>query len=193
MTNPAKNTICLWYDGDAEEAAGFYATTFPDSSVDAVHRAPADYPSGKKGAVLTVEFHSDGNPLHRTQRWPRHSAQHGVFISSRNRRPGRNRSLLDGHRESRRRRKPVWMVQRQMGRLLADHTRRFDKRLYRSRSNSRPTSLRCNDDDAEDRRRRHRSSDSRLKSNHSNFRESHGDKTIRKLPRRRPEEVDGLL
>ena len=52
----AKNTICLWYDGTAEEAAHFYAKTFPDSSVDAVHRAPGDYPSGKQGGVLTVEF-----------------------------------------------------------------------------------------------------------------------------------------
>jgi predicted 3-demethylubiquinone-9 3-methyltransferase (glyoxalase superfamily) len=45
----AKNTICLWYDGDAEAAARFYAETFPDSTVGAVHRAPGDYPSGKKG------------------------------------------------------------------------------------------------------------------------------------------------
>lgn len=52
----AKNTICLWYDGDAEEAARFYAKTFPDSSVGAVHRAPGDFPSGKQGDVLTVEF-----------------------------------------------------------------------------------------------------------------------------------------
>jgi 2-polyprenyl-6-hydroxyphenyl methylase/3-demethylubiquinone-9 3-methyltransferase len=52
----AKNTICLWYDGAAEEAARFYARTFPDSSVGAIHRAPADYPSGKAGDVLTVEF-----------------------------------------------------------------------------------------------------------------------------------------
>jgi predicted 3-demethylubiquinone-9 3-methyltransferase (glyoxalase superfamily) len=51
-----KNTICLWYDKDAETAARFYATTFPDSAVSAVHVAPADYPSGKKGDVLTVEF-----------------------------------------------------------------------------------------------------------------------------------------
>jgi 2-polyprenyl-6-hydroxyphenyl methylase/3-demethylubiquinone-9 3-methyltransferase len=56
MTHPAKNTICLWYDRDAEEAARFYAGVFPDSSVDAVHLAPGDYPSGKKGDVLTVEF-----------------------------------------------------------------------------------------------------------------------------------------
>ena len=52
----AKNTVCLWYDGDAEAAARFYAETFPDSTVGAVHRAPGDYPSGKKGDVLTVEF-----------------------------------------------------------------------------------------------------------------------------------------
>ena len=52
----AKNTICLWYDKDAEEAARFYAETFPDSSVTAVHKAPGDYPSGKEGDVLTVEF-----------------------------------------------------------------------------------------------------------------------------------------
>ncbi len=52
----AKNTICLWYDRDAEAAARFYAGTFPDSAVTAVHRAPADYPSGKAGDVLTVEF-----------------------------------------------------------------------------------------------------------------------------------------
>ncbi len=62
MAKPAKNTICLWYDGDAEEAARFYARTFPDSSVAAVHRAPGDFPSGKKGNVLTVEFTVMGIP-----------------------------------------------------------------------------------------------------------------------------------
>src|SRR5689334_22771585 len=62
MVNPAKNTVCIWYDGDAEEAARFYAKTFPDSSVGAVHRAPGDYPAGKKGDVLTVEFKVMGIP-----------------------------------------------------------------------------------------------------------------------------------
>ena len=52
----AKNVICLWYNGTAEEAANFYARTFPDSTVTAVHRAPGDYPNGKEGDVLTVEF-----------------------------------------------------------------------------------------------------------------------------------------
>ena len=51
-----KNTICLWYDNDAHAAAHFYAKTFPDSAVSAVHHAPSDYPGGKKGDVLTVEF-----------------------------------------------------------------------------------------------------------------------------------------
>ncbi len=51
-----KNTICLWYDGSAEEAANFYAATFPDSHVGPVTRAPADNPSAKAGEVLTVEF-----------------------------------------------------------------------------------------------------------------------------------------
>jgi 2-polyprenyl-6-hydroxyphenyl methylase/3-demethylubiquinone-9 3-methyltransferase len=62
MTTPAKNTICLWYDRDAEEAARFYAKTFPNSSVGPVHRAPGDFPSGKKGDVLTVEFTVMGVP-----------------------------------------------------------------------------------------------------------------------------------
>lgn len=62
MTKTAKNTICLWYDNDAEGAARFYAKTFPDSSVGAVHRAPGDYPSGKEGNVLTVEFTVMGIP-----------------------------------------------------------------------------------------------------------------------------------
>ncbi|MFO0828755.1 MAG: VOC family protein [Phycisphaerales bacterium] len=62
MPTPAKNTICLWYDRDAEEAARFYAKTFPASSVTAVHRAPGDYPSGKQGDVLTVEFNVMGIP-----------------------------------------------------------------------------------------------------------------------------------
>ena len=57
-----KNTICLWYDGDAEEAARFYAKTFPDSSVGAIHHAPADYPSGKAGDVITVDFKVMGIP-----------------------------------------------------------------------------------------------------------------------------------
>jgi 2-polyprenyl-6-hydroxyphenyl methylase/3-demethylubiquinone-9 3-methyltransferase len=57
-----KNTICLWFDRDAEEAARFYARTFPDSSVGEVFRAPSDFPSGKAGDVLTVLFTVIGIP-----------------------------------------------------------------------------------------------------------------------------------
>ncbi len=57
-----KNTLCLWYNHDAEAAANFYAETFPDSKVTAVHRAPSDYPDGKSGSVLTVEFTVCGVP-----------------------------------------------------------------------------------------------------------------------------------
>jgi predicted 3-demethylubiquinone-9 3-methyltransferase (glyoxalase superfamily) len=57
-----KNTICLWFDKDAEAAANFYAATFPNSVVKAVHRAPGDYPGGTKGQVLTVEFTVCGIP-----------------------------------------------------------------------------------------------------------------------------------
>jgi predicted 3-demethylubiquinone-9 3-methyltransferase (glyoxalase superfamily) len=52
----SKNTICLWFEKDAEEAANFYAKTFPDSAVGTVFRAPGDFPGGSEGDVLTVEF-----------------------------------------------------------------------------------------------------------------------------------------
>ena len=57
-----KNTICLWYNKDAEEAARFYARTFPDSDVGAVHHAPSDFPGGKEGDALTVDFTVGGIP-----------------------------------------------------------------------------------------------------------------------------------
>src|SRR3954463_4851243 len=61
-TMQPKNTICLWYDKDALDAARFYAATFPNSEVTAVHKAPGDFPSGKTGDVLTVEFTVMGIP-----------------------------------------------------------------------------------------------------------------------------------
>lgn len=57
-----KNTVCIWYDKDAEAAARFYTELFPDSSMGSVHRAPGDYPSGKQGDVLVVEFTVAGIP-----------------------------------------------------------------------------------------------------------------------------------
>lgn len=62
MSEPARNTVCIWYDTEAEQAANFYAATFPDSFVSGVFRAPSDFPSGKEGDVLTVEFTVLGIP-----------------------------------------------------------------------------------------------------------------------------------
>ena len=59
---PSKNTVCVWYDGAALDAAQFYASTFPDSAVQAVHRAPGDYPAGKEGDVIMVDFTVMGIP-----------------------------------------------------------------------------------------------------------------------------------
>ncbi len=58
----AKNTICLWYNNNASEAASFYADTFPDSKVVAIHKAPSDFPGGKQGDELTVDFTVFGIP-----------------------------------------------------------------------------------------------------------------------------------
>jgi 2-polyprenyl-6-hydroxyphenyl methylase/3-demethylubiquinone-9 3-methyltransferase len=63
MTNKIKIAPCLWFNKNAEEAATFYAATFPDSRVTAVHKAPGDYPSGKAGDVITVEFTVLGQPF----------------------------------------------------------------------------------------------------------------------------------
>ena len=65
----SKNTICLWYDGDAFDAANFYAETFPDSAVGTVYRAPSDYPDGRQGDVLTVEFTEAGIPWELNEQW----------------------------------------------------------------------------------------------------------------------------
>ena len=79
MATP-KNMICVWFDKDAEAAARFYAATFPDSAVTAFHIAPSDYPSGKAGDVLTVEFTVAG-----TERRPRLPPVRGLLVSDRHR------------------------------------------------------------------------------------------------------------
>src|SRR5205823_9536487 len=93
-----KNTICLWFDKDAHEAARFYAVTFPDSKVTAVHEAPGDYPGGKKGDVLTVEFTVVGIPCLELN-----SARRSVTprpFPSRSRRRIRKRRTVTGTRSS---------------------------------------------------------------------------------------------
>ena len=74
-----KNTLCLWYDGSALEAAQFYAATFPDSAVGTIYRAPMDYPAGKAGDVLTVEFTVAGIPCLALNGGP--GVPHGMAMS----------------------------------------------------------------------------------------------------------------
>ena len=79
----AQNTVCLWFDNDAAEAARFYCETFPGSTLGAVQFAPSDFPSGKAGDPLLIEFTVLGI-LCRAQRWPRVQAQRGILLSSLN-------------------------------------------------------------------------------------------------------------
>jgi predicted 3-demethylubiquinone-9 3-methyltransferase (glyoxalase superfamily) len=90
----SKNTICLWYDGTALDAAKFYAETFPDSAVEVVHRAPGDYPSGKQGDVLTVEFTVMGLPCLALNGSPevKHNEALSFQVATR---PGRNGLLVE--------------------------------------------------------------------------------------------------
>jgi 2-polyprenyl-6-hydroxyphenyl methylase/3-demethylubiquinone-9 3-methyltransferase len=75
----SKNTICLWFDGTALDAAQFYADTFPDSAVGAIFRAPDDYPAGKQGDVLTVDFTVMGIPCLGLNGGP--GVEHGMAFS----------------------------------------------------------------------------------------------------------------
>ena len=91
----SKNTICLWFDKDAHEAARFYAATFPDSKVTAVHKAPSDYPSGKKGDELTVEFTVLGIPCLGLNGGPMFKHSEAFSFQVADRQSGRDGPLLE--------------------------------------------------------------------------------------------------
>ena len=148
-----KNTICLWYDGTALDAARFYAETFPDSAVGAVMRAPGDYPDGKQGDVLTVEFTVAGHSLPWTQRRAAVQAQRGVLVPDRDRRSGRDRSPVERDCWKWRPGKRVRVVQGQVGSELADHTTRPRGRHHRPRSGGGQAGIRRDDDDDKNRHR----------------------------------------
>ena len=122
----AKNTICLWYDKDAEAAARFYAETFPDSAVGAVHRAPSDYPAGKKGDVLTVEFTVAGVSCLGLNGGPmfKHNEAFSFQIATDDQAETDrywNAIVGNGGQESAR------LVQGQVGHLVANHAARADR------------------------------------------------------------------
>jgi predicted 3-demethylubiquinone-9 3-methyltransferase (glyoxalase superfamily) len=123
MTLNPKNTICLWFDKDAHDAARFYAATFPNSEVTAVHKAPGDYPGGKKGDELTVEFTVLGIPCLGLNGGPtfKHSEAFSFQIATDTQEDG---PLLERDRRQWRRGKCVRLVQGPLGSLLADHPAR---------------------------------------------------------------------
>ena len=122
-----KNTICLWFDKDAHEAARFYAVTFPDSKVTGVHEAPGDYPGGKKGEVLTVEFTVLGIPCLGLNGGAtfKHTEAFSFQVATDNQ--GGDRSLLERDCGQWRHGKRVRLVQGPLGPLLADHPARANR------------------------------------------------------------------
>jgi hypothetical protein len=122
-----KNTICLWFDKDAHDAARFYAATFPDSKVTAIHKAPGDYPGGKEGDVLTVEFTVLGIPCLGLNGGPEFKHSEAFFFPDRDGQSGRDGPLLERDRRQWRQGKSVRLVQGPLGPLLADHPARADR------------------------------------------------------------------
>ena len=139
----AKNTICLWYEREAEEAARFYAKTFPQSSVGAVHRAPGDYPDGKAGDALTVDFTVAGIPCIGLNGGPqyKHTEAFSFQIATDDQaETDRYWNAIVGKWRAGKR---VRLVQRQVGRFLANHAARADSlsvfnwcRLFSSSANN---------------------------------------------------------
>ena len=150
-----KNTICLWFNKDAHEAARFYAATFPDSKVTAVHKAPGDYPGGKEGDVLTVEFTVLGIPCLGLNGGPefKHSEAFSFQIATDSQEETDrywNAIVGNGGKES-----AVRLVQGPLGPVLADHPARTN-RCYGGRWRRGKACLRSDDADEEDRHRHDR-------------------------------------
>ena len=149
----SKNTICLWYDGAALEAATFYAQTFPDSAVGAVHRAPGDFPSGKQGDVLTVEFTVMGIPCLGLNGGPafKHDEAFSFQVATDDQAETDrlwNAVVGKGGQES----ECGWCKDRWRS-VLADHPARPHRGDIRPRSRGSQARIRRDDDHAEDRHR----------------------------------------
>jgi 2-polyprenyl-6-hydroxyphenyl methylase/3-demethylubiquinone-9 3-methyltransferase len=156
-----KNKICLWYDHDAEEAASFYAATFPDTRITAIHRAPGDYPGGKQGDVLVVEFVCMGIPVIGLNGGPefRHSEAFSLQVVTEDQEETDrywNAIVCNGAQESqcswcKDRWGVSWQITPSLAARMADG----------SRSGRGQARVRRDDGDEEDRRRRDRSSSKR--------------------------------
>ena len=147
-----KNTICLWYNGDAEDAARFYAETFPDTSVGKINYAPSDYPDGKKGNALVVEFTVVGIPcigLNGGPQFPHTEAFSFQIQTEDQAETDRywNAIVGNGGKES----ECGWCKDK-WGPELADHAAHLE-RSHGDRRRRGQTRLRGDDDDEKDRRR----------------------------------------
>ena len=143
MVKPAKNTICLWMINDAEDAARFYAKTFPDSSVVA-DRAPETFRRGR-GHRVDRRIYSDGRPCLGLNGGPAFKHNRSVLVSGRNGSQPKLIATCNPDRRQRRPRRRVRLVQEQVGIVLADHSNRPDKCDHRSRSRGRQARFRCHD------------------------------------------------
>ena len=151
-----KNTICIWYDNGALEAATFYASLLPDSAVTAVHHAPGDYPDGKEGNVLTVEFTVCGIPCVGLNGGTafKHSEAFSFQIQTEDQ---AETTAVGRHRQQRRTGEPVRLVQGPMGHFLADQPTHVDRSGDQPGQGTGQARLQRDDADEEDRHRHHRS------------------------------------
>lgn len=154
-----KNTICVWYDNGALEAATFYASLLPDSAVTAVHHAPGDYPDGKEGNVLTIEFTVCGVPcvgLNGGSAF-KHSEAFSFQIQTEDQaETDRLWNAIVGNGGPG---EPMRLVQGPLGHLLADQPAHADRSSDQQGQGTGQARLQRDDADEEDRHRHHRSRD----------------------------------
>lgn len=157
----ARNTICLWDDGGALDAATWHAQTFPDSAVGAVHRAPGDSPAAT-GRWSDGRNHRPRHSLRRPHWQAGVAPSRGVFRPGGDRGPGRERPPVAGDRQQRWSRKRLRLVQGPPGNLLVDHAARAHRSDRRLRPRCSEARGRRNDDPAQDQHRGDRSGQTRL-------------------------------
>ena len=147
---------CLWFDGNAEEAARFYADTFPDTRIGDVMHAPGDYPYGKKGDVLTVEMTILGMPFLLLNGGPQFKFDEAVSFQVATDDQAETDRYWNAITKQRWRRERVRLVQGSFRPVLADHAETLDRAHHPRRRNG-VTRVQRHDGDAEDRHRRARS------------------------------------